>query len=302
MHLLSQALNQTQPQELQEAILQHGAVLIRSGASLKEFLNFSQDCANTWGPFVEQGERPGQQRTVGGNSGREVVQENPSLFTTTGQYEGHPVPLHGELYFQQKSPPQLLWFYCQKKPLSNGETLLCDGIQIFASLPPKLQTLLSTRSLVYIRQHDKNTWPKLYGSSNPQEVSTWLTSQGFTYTWTENQSLITQFKTPAIIKRAKQSVFINNLLPFAFRQTYNAQKTRARIYLEGDEEPLSKALFTELEAITKTLTDAIKWEAGDIALVDNTRVLHGRNTVTDTQRQIYVRMSKANFLAAQLTG
>jgi alpha-ketoglutarate-dependent taurine dioxygenase len=46
----------------------------------------------------------------------------------------------------------------------------------------------------------------------------------------------------------------------------------------------------ELKDVTDKLTLPIAWQKGDILMIDNTRLLHGRKSFSDNQREIYVRM------------
>lgn len=301
MYTTSQTLASLAPSVLKALLLEHGAVLIRSQASsrndVEAFLNFSQNAVQQWGQFIEQGSGSQQQRSIGGNSGRSCVQGLSSLFTTTGAYAPHPVPLHGELYFQQLRPPEMLWFYCQQPPQRGGETLLCDGERIFAGLPADTQAVLSSRKLVYQRHLDAQVWPRLYGTEERAELSAYLSAQGYTLDWLEDGSVRTQFTSPAVLQRDGRPVFINNLLPFGLRQWQTPNQTRARIYWEGDSEPLPEALVLQIEAVAQALTLALAWEPGDIVVVDNTRMLHGRHEVQGSEREIYVRMNTAQFLA-----
>ncbi|MEZ0374942.1 MAG: TauD/TfdA family dioxygenase [Candidatus Sericytochromatia bacterium] len=290
-------LARLEPAGLASDLLEQGALMLRARASLEEFLAFSARCAASWGPFVEQGSQQGQQQSVGGNSGRSTVAGLASLFTTTGRTQGHPVPLHGELYFQQRRPPELLWFYCAQAPESDGMTWLCDGISLFAALPQPIQAQLSQRRLVYQRRLDCAYWQQ-YGK-DPEKVLEWFTAQGYAISWNEDGSLSTCFMAPALIERGGEPVFINNLLPFGLRQIQTPEATRARVCFEG-EQPIAPELVLEIEAIAAGLTRAVAWQAGDVVLVDNTRTLHGRGAVSGSQREVYVRMSQAGFLAELL--
>ena len=49
--------------------------------------------------------------------------------------------------------------------------------------------------------------------------------------------------------------------------------------------------IADLRAATRSVTRGIRWRAGDFALIDNNRVLHGRNQTTDPARQIVMLSS-----------
>ena len=45
-----------------------------------------------------------------------------------------------------------------------------------------------------------------------------------------------------------------------------------------------------LRALAETYTHEINWQDGDIAVIDNTRVMHGRRAIVDTNRQLFIGM------------
>lgn len=298
MQILTRPLSQLEPAELSQLLLESGALLLRSGAGLEDFLTFSKRCAAQWGPLLEKGQGPNQQKSVGGNSGREMVDGRSDLFTTTGRYQGHPVPLHGELYFQQHQPPQLLWFYCQLPPLSQGETWFCDGGLFWRALSPETREFLQAQTLVYMRVHPAKVWQQQYATQDPELVSAQLQQQGFRYCW-QQDTLTTYFEAPVVIERAHQQIFINNLLPFALRQIQTPEQTASRVFFAEQQLP-EPELILRLEQQALALTQAVGWQKGDVVLIDNTRILHGRGPVNDSQREIYVRMAEADFIAKLL--
>jgi hypothetical protein len=51
----------------------------------------------------------------------------------------------------------------------------------------------------------------------------------------------------------------------------------------------------EIEAlrdIAETCTVEINWQDGDIAVIDNTRVMHGRRAIKDPDRQLFIGMGR----------
>jgi hypothetical protein len=46
----------------------------------------------------------------------------------------------------------------------------------------------------------------------------------------------------------------------------------------------------ELRGLAETCTHEINWQDGDIAVLDNTRVMHGRRAIVDTNRQLFIGM------------
>ncbi|HEY3488299.1 MAG TPA: TauD/TfdA family dioxygenase [Gammaproteobacteria bacterium] len=282
--------------ELQRMILEKGVVILRNGKCTRDdFIRFSERIGTD---FVTIEEGAGRGRIGGGYSGRDMVDGIRSLFSVTGKGFGHGVPLHGELYFQQPDPPHLLWFYCQTPSHSGGETLFCDGEVLFAALPEAVQRRLLETELIYTRRLDTDVWPVHYGVSDPAEIEGLGNTE---ISVNEDGSITTHFRSPAIRLRRGKPVFINNLLPFALREMHSPDETRARVRL-GSGTAIPAAEILQIENIAASLAESIAWRAGDIAIIDNTRVLHGRNPVNDSAREIYVRISNAAFISDFLRG
>ena len=51
----------------------------------------------------------------------------------------------------------------------------------------------------------------------------------------------------------------------------------------------------ELNQIAERITTNINWKKGDILMIDNTRIMHGRRAFTDETREIYIRLCSPNF-------
>jgi alpha-ketoglutarate-dependent taurine dioxygenase len=98
--------------------------------------------------------------------------------------------------------------------------------------------------------------------------------------WTVRDSLHIEFEHPCIERSwiANRDVFANYLL---FRPDTTVVC----------ERELPAHWRAEVSALADDLTVDIRWSAGDVAIVDNTRWLHGRRAFSaDSDRVILVRM------------
>lgn len=53
--------------------------------------------------------------------------------------------------------------------------------------------------------------------------------------------------------------------------------------MTGDE-------IEQIRALAKEVTHEINWQDGDIAILDNTRVMHGRRAIADANRNLFIGM------------
>ncbi|XDO64554.1 TauD/TfdA family dioxygenase [Streptomyces sp. RLB1-33] len=66
----------------------------------------------------------------------------------------------------------------------------------------------------------------------------------------------------------------------------------------ADGTALSPQLLAEVEEVTARLTENLDWQDQDAAVIDNTRVMHGRRAITDPHRTIYNALSYIEAPAA----
>ncbi len=292
--IINKALSNCSLSEIKQAMLDAGALVIRdANNTVDDFLALGASLGKN---FVTQSDE-GQYRTTGASRGRNLLTSDRDMFSITANGHFHGLPLHGEFYFQDTEPPQLFWFYCQKPSLTGGHTNVCDGQQLFASLPPDVQGIFLNRSLVYTRFHTPSTWRELYRVETPEELDAFLTQQNKMVMWEADQSVWVHFEAPAVRLRDGVPVFINSFLPFALRQIHTPDQTRARVTF-ADGYPLGPELVEQVRSCAESLTRFVEWEQGDIALLDNTRMMHGRRELLpEEQRKVFIRLSDADFLS-----
>lgn len=275
----------------QAALLQTGALLLRHPShNLADFLALSDRITSQ---FLQVDPDKGGMGAIGANFGRKPVGEHDSLFSATGG--DYPLPLHGEGYFHFKQPPHLLWFFCANPAKQAGETLICDGEKLFASLPPAMQKRLLKEEIVYYRTHAPSTWQTLYGSKDPAQVQAHFKQRGIESTYLPDGSIESRFRHSAIRHRAGRQIFVNNLLPFAIRELETPERTQAKVRF-ANGEAIPREWILQIQALAQTQQAEIQWQAMDILVLDNTRILHGRKQITDPKRELYLRLGYADFI------
>ena len=90
------------------------------------------------------------------------------------------------------------------------------------------------------------------------------------------------------MRSANGDWFINSILTFA-AQEYIGGSTESQVrWCDGRE--IDRAILLEVKNVSDRLTLAHAWQPGDLIMVDNTRVMHGRRSFNDDQRNIVVRL------------
>ena len=290
-HILKDELS---PEDMREQLLSKGFLRVNNlHFQQSDFMDISERLGQN---FISEGLAEGQYRSVGASGRRQVLHRSESVFSAPGRY--FELPLHGECYFEQRHPPPLLWFYCESGEGDYQSTTLCDGIALFERLNAEDQALFLNHPLCYERYHSADFWRTQYLVETPAALEDYLRSQDREWEWLENQGIKTRFTAPAVHMRKGVPVFINSFLPFGLRQLRRPEETRARVSF-ADGTPLDEALLLRVEAVAEGLTRRIDWKKGDIFVVDNTRMMHGREALsTEDPRKLQVRLSGCDVLEA----
>ena len=64
------------------------------------------------------------------------------------------------------------------------------------------------------------------------------------------------------------------------------------VYTLEDGSVVTPEEIEDLRDVAEACTAEINWQDGDVAVIDNTRVMHGRRAIKDQDRQLYIGMGR----------
>lgn len=222
----------------------------------------------------------------GGVFNRRVI-NNDNTILTVNDFKDE-IQLHGEMYYQ-KSHPLMLWFFCATPPVEKGETLICDGQKFFNELSDSLKQLFRQKKLKYLGHLTQEAWQKRYKTNDLTVVQETCAIHDTQVKVNEDESIDLEYICPAIYPSTADNhpTFISSLLP--------AKKLNPDVVSFHDGSEITDEIMSELYEIGENLTTEIAWQKGDILMIDNTRIMHGRRQITDEQRDIYIRLCSPSF-------
>ena len=223
---------------------------------------------------------------AGGAFNRRVINNDQTILSVNDfQTE---IRLHGEMYYQQNIP-LMLWFFCANPALTDGETTVCDGRQFFAELSNSTKELFSQKQLKFSFSMNQEEWQKKYKIENINQLEEICKNNYTSLKIYADKSILIEYICPLVIpsRCGKYQVFINSLLP--------AMQLNPDILKFDDDSEIPAELMEELNEIAERITTNIEWQKGDIIMIDNTRIMHGRRAFTDKKREIYIRLCSPNF-------
>lgn len=289
-------LNHLVVTDVNRALKENGALIFRGfGANADSFTKFSNRFSDQFSYYEGGGL---QWRSLN----RERVNNNDTMFTTTGGNIGFHIPLHAEMHYTGR-PPKFLWFFCEEAPRDRGETLLADSRVMFSTLSQETQTFFRANRIKYIRDYKNGEWQRSFNTKDILHLKTLCAEQACTLITDTEQNVRIEYVQSAILKdEQQQSCFVNNVLVIhyfehalesglaqAYMPDMKKQPSPVKARMENGERFPEKILLELAEAAQKASVPH-QWHAGDIILIDNFQTLHGRNESTDKERKIYVRM------------
>lgn len=210
-----------------------------------------------------------------------------------------PIVLHAEMHFSPFSP-KYLWLFCDVAPKFTGETTLCDGVVFFHHLSNQARTLLFENRLRYLNLWEAETWRSQFPEWTQEQVVQHFVQHGCTARFDQTGDLHFETIKSAFTRTdggewafansiAVHRQYLNDLA--AFQAEGQESRIRHRIRFEDGRE-VPPWLFDEVDRLEQQLKQAVHWQDGDLLLLDNERVMHGRNPVDpQVPRQILVRMA-----------
>ncbi|WP_445628375.1 TauD/TfdA family dioxygenase [Nostoc sp. DSM 114167] len=223
---------------------------------------------------------------AGGAFSRRVINGDETLLSVN-DFKSE-IKLHGEMYYQQNIP-LMLWFFCANPPLKDGETTVCDGRQFFNEISSSTKELFSKKKLKFTVRISQEDWQKKYQTNDLNQLEKMCQNNNTHLTVNNDKSILLEYISPAIIpsRCGKYQVFINSLLP--------TKQLSPKILNFEDDSEIPEEVVSELNEVAEKITTEISWQKGDILMIDNTRILHGRRSFVDDQRDIYIRLCSPAF-------
>jgi hypothetical protein len=233
---------------------------------------------------------------------RQSVANDDTLMTTTGSQLGFAIPLHGEMYYMSHRPA-MIWFYCQTPPRRAGQTTLCDGRAIWSALSASTRDELDRRRLMYRRTLGPGEWQRAFQTDDLTSVQALCTASDTRFHIDADTGVVTtEFACPGVLRRpGEPPTYINNLLFVWNAERAFGARTPPIVVRWEDGEEIPATVIDDIKAAADPLTVDINWQAGDVLLVDNTRVLHGRRDSRESGRSILVRMCEPRWAAVAAT-
>lgn len=258
----------------------YGAVLIKGLDLPREgFARFTERFLDSFIEYVGGADNDRGSALEGSTTVLQVTGGNAAKFA---------IPLHAEMFYTEPRP-STLFFACMRPADSDGQTTIGDGVAIWRDFPDGIKDIFERQKLVYRRIYTDKAWQQVYKTDSLDVVRALCAKTGVTLIENADGSIETIHTCYAYHDHPKGRAFVNSVLTWAGRE-YLLGKDDSKLRFEDGSE-LSKDMLWAINDICETHTVNIPWAPGDVAVIDNYRVMHGRRAYEDTGRDIIMRMS-----------
>jgi alpha-ketoglutarate-dependent taurine dioxygenase len=269
-------------------------VLVSCGAVLfRDFqLRTSDDFAAVLGSFESE-----LRRYIEGQSPRQQVAAG--IYTSTEYPARFAITLHNELSYA-KSPPRRIHFYCCTPPESGGETPMVEGRRLLRALPQRIVEKFRKHGIRYVKVMHGGTglgksWQEHFETDSRDTVESYLRASDVQWEWRSNGSLRTSQLRPAVIKHpeSQEEVWFNQATLWHYSDRgkvgYQLLSDVGEANLPtnayyGDGSAIDEDDLAEIRRITWEESVAFPWQSGDLLILDNCLMAHGRKPYAGSRR------------------
>ncbi|MEU3622978.1 hypothetical protein BS329_20475 [Amycolatopsis coloradensis] len=240
-----------------------------------------------------------------GNSPR--TQIGDGVYTSTDYPAGYDISLHNEMSYAPTWPSRL-FFSCLVEPATGGATHLADGRALLRDLDSVVRDRFEGLGVTY-RQNMHGgvgfgkSWQATYDTEDRKKVEEFLTAAQVGFEWTADNGLRTWQMRPGARSHqvSGDAVWFNQADQWHVSNLPEAEREALLGMVEHEQDlPLSVS-YGDGSRITTEDLDTVRetagrhaldvpWQCGDVLMVDNMSVLHGRRAFTG-DRRILVSMA-----------
>jgi amino acid adenylation domain-containing protein len=285
-------------------LLRHGALLFRNFEvrSMADFVQFTGSIS----PELLDYSEPSSPRTELSNK----------IYTSTEYPPDQWIQLHNEMSYAHNWP-RTIYFFCQQPAPQGGETPIAFSRKVFQLLDPKIREHFMQRKVMYVRNFGDGLdlpWQHVFQTTDRGAVEAYCRNAQVEYEWKGEGRLKTRQVRQAVIKhpRTGETVWFNQAHAFhvstldaAVRELLLSEKTEEsfpRNSYYGDGSLIESSVIAEIREVYRQAAVTFTWEPGDILMLDNMQVAHGRAPYVGNRKVLVAMSGRVSSLDVDVEG
>ncbi|HEV2635141.1 MAG TPA: TauD/TfdA family dioxygenase [Actinocrinis sp.] len=234
---------------------------------------------------------------VHGNSPRTKVGDN--IYTSTEFPPEYVISMHNELSYAHVWPSRLL-FFCAQPAQTGGATPLVHGALWLESLSPELRAAVKDgvcyRQFLHGGAGLGKSWQETFETKDEAEVERFLAASAADWEWTGDGGLRISQTRPATTRHpvTGEEVWFCQLDQW-HPATLGEETMRELMAIVPEDElpqsvtfadgsPIPEQFAIEVRDQGLRLAVDVGWQRGDVLVIDNVAVAHGRRTFSGSRR------------------
>jgi alpha-ketoglutarate-dependent taurine dioxygenase len=277
-----------------DLVVQFKALLFR-GWDAKSADDFDSAAAATT-------DKPWTGTPVGMLGRREAVTKG-GVFTSTSY------PPHASIFphSEQNNSAFRMWplrimFFCVEPPFRGGQTQIVNNARVFDRITPSIRDAFLAKGVRYKRvfYKDKWSWQSTFQTEDRSQAEARCREAGMSFEWRDGgDTLRVEWNLQACAKhpRTGELLWFNQAHGMAHsvfdpvvREIISVDREPSVDAMFGDGTPIAPAYLNHISQAYSEEAVAPRWENGDLMLLDNMAVAHGRRPY-EGSRQILVAMT-----------
>ncbi len=239
-----------------------------------------------------------------------------AISTATDTPRDFAINLHSENTFAATWPTRLV-LGCRRPPTTGGRTPLADTRRVLARLPAKVRQRFETRGVRYVRNFGAGPgmgWRQAFQVNDRQELEDRVAAEGIELQWGAQDTLRTVQIRPAIVQHpvTGEACWFNHasalnvqFMDPALRDVLVGQLGPDNLphhTTYGDGQPIEDGALQAIRSAFEAETRCFDWQPGDILVLDNLLMAHGREPFTGDREVVAMLMDPCSWSEVEHSG
>ncbi|HKX29665.1 MAG TPA: TauD/TfdA family dioxygenase [Blastocatellia bacterium] len=232
------------------------------------------------------------------------TQVHHQIYTSTDYPADQRIFLHNENSYQHIWPLKI-FFFCAEPAMRGGETPIADCRRVFDRISPEIRRRFIEKGWMLVRNFGGGlslSWQSVFQTENKSAVESYCRQAGIQTEW-RGERLRTRQVRRAVARHpvTDESIWFNHAVFFhvstlgpsaseILLDSWSEAELPTNTYY-GDGSPIESSVLEEIRGAYLMEAIDIAWQEGEILMLDNMLVAHGRNPYAG-RRKILVAMAE----------
>lgn len=278
---------------LESHLVKHGGLLLRN-FNIHSVSEFNQLVQSFSPELLDYVYRSTPRTKLGGK-----------IYTATEYPADRVIPLHNENAYS-RAWPHKIFFFSVIVAAEGGETPIADSRNVYKRIAPEIRDKFEELGVMYTRNYSKGidlSWQEVFQTEEKKEVEKYCKEHAIQFEWKEGSPELTTRQTcQATLVHPVSGEYVWFNQAHLFHISSLDEESRLSLIKElgeeniprnasyGNGEPFENEVLDHIRNVYTQEKLKFKWQKGDIMILDNILMAHGRETYKG-ERKIAVAMA-----------